>query len=317
MSIATVAVHVNNVTKRFGRTLALNGVSFEIPAGQVFGLLGPNGAGKSTLISILTTLLTPDEGSVHVFGSDVRIEPQRIRRLLGVVFQEGSLDGRLTTYENLHFHGLIYGLSGRNLRSRIDQLLDLLALAEYRDRLVRQLSTGLKRRLELARALLHHSQLVILDEPTVGLDTESREKLWEYILLLKDQEASTVLLTTHYIHEAEVADKVCIIDKGSILAIDSPSELRRQFGARFLIVTPRDDTATNDILVNYGTKARKKGDGIVIDAEASDAVERFLTVFGNRVRSVSIEMPSLESVFLSLTGSSIESQPQRPLRGAS
>ena len=221
---------VAGLSKRYGRTLALDGIDLTIGAGELFALLGPNGAGKSTLVHILTTILAPDAGSATVAGYDVVRQPLAARRTIGVVFQEPSLDDRLTVAENLEFHGLVYGVPRALRRSRITELLALVELSEWRDRLVRSLSSGMKRRLEIARALIHDAKILFLDEPTVGLDVQSRERIWGYLAQLKAERGLTLVVTTHYIEEVEDCDRVCIIDHGHILAVDTPR--RAEGGAR-------------------------------------------------------------------------------------
>jgi len=214
-------VRVDGLTKRYGRTVALDGVSLEIRPKELFALLGPNGAGKTTLIHILCTILAPDSGTVTLAGFDVARQPLKARRHLGVVFQEPSVDDRLTVFENLNFHGLVYQVPAALRRQRIDELLALVELEEWRHTLVRSLSSGMKRRVEIARALIHDSTVLILDEPTSGLDAQSRERIWAYLMRLRQERALTIIVTTHYIEEVEGCDRICIIDRGHILAIAS------------------------------------------------------------------------------------------------
>src|SRR5262245_44918200 len=235
------AVEIEGVSKRYGRTLALDGVSFSVHPGEVFALLGPNGAGKTTLLHILCTILQPDGGTARIGGVDVVRRPREGRRHLGVVFQEPSLDDRLTLYENLNFHGLIYGVPAAERLDRIAKMLELVELSDWRERLVRTLSAGMKRRLEIARAFVHDARILFLDEPTVGLDAQSRERLWGYIRQLRQERELTVVVTTHYIEEVEDADRVCIIDHGRILANDKPATLKRAHGQELLRVVPTDE----------------------------------------------------------------------------
>src|SRR4051812_23422297 len=202
------AVAIEGVSKRFGRTLALDNVGFEVRRNELFALLGPNGAGKTTLLHILCTILRPDSGTARISGIDVVKNPLDGRRNLGVVFQEPSLDDRLTLYENLNFHGLVYGVPAAQRKTRIEEMLALVELTEWRERLVRTLSSGMKRRLEIARALIHRSRILFLDEPTVWLDAQSRERLWQYVHRLRNERALTVIVTTHYIEEVEGCDRV-------------------------------------------------------------------------------------------------------------
>jgi ABC-2 type transport system ATP-binding protein len=307
-------VRVDGLSKRYGRTLALDGVSLAIKPNELFALLGPNGAGKTTLIHILCTILAPDSGTVTLAGFDVVRQPRKARQNLGVVFQEPSVDDRLTVFENLNFHGLVYQVPAAIRRQRIDELLALVELENWRHALVRSLSSGMKRRVEIARALIHDSAVLILDEPTSGLDAQSRERIWAYLMRLRQERALTIIVTTHYIEEVEGCDRICIIDHGRILAIDTPAALKAAHGRELIRVIP-DDPATADAIRASYPAARTLGavpgsDGtIVIEADGAAVAEAFLKQFGGRVRRLSIDSPSLESVFLSLTGRELRDQP--------
>jgi len=302
------AIEIRNLARRYGRTLALDDISLAVRRRELFALLGPNGAGKTTLLHILCSLLQPDSGSVHIEGIDVTAQPAISRRTIGVVFQEPSLDDRLTVYENLNFHGLVYGVPRRLRRQRIGEMLALVELAEWRERLVRTLSSGMKRRVELARALIHDSSILFLDEPTVGLDAQSRERFWLYIDRLRGQRDLTVLVTTHYIEEVEACDRVCVIDHGKILALDAPAALKAAHGQQLLRVVPREAAAGSEIMAAY-PDATSRADGEIVLRSSGDAfAETFLAGYGSRIRRLSVEEPSLESVFLSLTGREIRDQ---------
>jgi ABC-2 type transport system ATP-binding protein len=304
----STAIRVDRVGKRYGRTVALTDVSFDVRPNELFALLGPNGAGKTTLLHILCTVLLPDTGTVHIGDLDVIAQPTRARRNVGVVFQEPSLDDRLTVYENLNFHGLVYGVPASSRRQRIQALLDLVELSKWRDKLVRTLSSGMKRRVEIARALIHDSRILYLDEPTVGLDAQSRERIWQYIGRLRSQRELTVLVTTHYIDEVEGCDRVCIVDRGQILAIDTPVALKAAHGQLLVRVVARDDAAASDIMTAY-PDATVRGDGeIIIKSDGGEFAEVFLSRYGDRIRRLSVEEPTLESVFLALTGREIRDQ---------
>jgi len=306
-------VRVDGLSKRYGRTLALDGVSLAIRPNELFALLGPNGAGKTTLIHILCTILAPDSGTVTLAGFDVVRQPRKARQNLGVVFQEPSVDDRLTVFENLNFHGLVYQVPAAIRRQRIDELLALVELENWRHALVRSLSSGMKRRVEIARALIHDSAVLILDEPTSGLDAQSRERIWAYLMRLRQERALTIIVTTHYIEEVEGCDRICIIDHGRILAIDTPAALKAAHGRELIRIIP-DDAATADAIRASYPAARTLGavpgsDGtIVIEADGAAVAEAFLKQFGGRVRRLSIDSPSLESVFLSLTGRELRDQ---------
>jgi ABC-2 type transport system ATP-binding protein len=307
-----IAVEIEGVSKRFGRTLALDAVSFEVRANELFALLGPNGAGKTTLLHILCTILQPDSGTARINGADVIKNPLQARRHLGVVFQEPSLDDRLTLYENLNFHGLVYGVPAALRRKRIDEMLALVELSDWRDRLVRTLSSGMKRRLEIARALVHDSRILCLDEPTVGLDAQSRERVWQYVQRLRSERNITVIVTTHYIEEVEGGDRVCIIDHGRILAQDTPTALKAAHGRKIIRVAARDESTAADIATAYADAALRNGTEIVLDSKDGADADAFLLRYGSRIRSFAVEEPSLESVFLSLTGRELRDQAVGP-----
>jgi ABC-2 type transport system ATP-binding protein len=301
-------VAIDGVTKRYGRTLALDAVSFDVGRGELFALLGPNGAGKTTLLHILCTILKPDGGSAAINGIDVVARPLQARRALGVVFQEPSLDDRLTVYENLNFHGLVYGVPSARRAQRIDELLMLVELTDWRDSLVRTLSSGMKRRLEIARALVHEARVLFLDEPTIGLDAQSRGRLWQHVRALRAKRELTVIVTTHYIEEMEGCDRVCIIDKGKILANDPPAALKSHYGQQLVRVVAADDEAAADIVAAYPGLATRGETEIVIESSGDDFAEALLTRYAGRIRKFSVEEPSLESVFLSLTGRELRDQ---------
>jgi ABC-2 type transport system ATP-binding protein len=304
----TVAIHVGSVSKRYGRTVALDDISFDVQRQELFALLGPNGAGKTTMLHILCTILRPDAGTVRIGDLDVIAHPTRGRRNVGVVFQEPSLDDRLTVYENLNFHGLVYGVPGKLRRQRIDELLDLVGLTDWRDKLVRTLSSGMKRRVEIARALIHDSRILFLDEPTVGLDAQSRERIWQYVGRLRSQREITVVVTTHYIEEVEACDRVCIIDRGKVLAMDTPAALKAARGQQLLRVVPRDAATAADIVAAWPDDTVQRNDEIIVKSSGDAFAEAFLARYASRIRRLSVEEPSLESVFLALTGREIRDQ---------
>ena len=258
------AIQVDHVGKRYGRTVALTDISFDVQRKELFALLGPNGAGKTTLLHILSTVLQPDSGTVRIGDLDVVAQSTRARRDVGVVFQDPSLDDRLTVYENLNFHGLVYGVPGKLRRQRIEALLELVELTDWRGRLVRTLSSGMKRRVEIARALVHDSRILFLDEPTVGLDAQSRERIWQYIRRLRGQRELTVVVTTHYIEEVEGCDRVCIIDRGQILAIDTPAALKASRGQQLLRVVPREEATAAEIMRAYPDTTIRRNDEIIV-----------------------------------------------------
>ena len=299
------AIEISGVSKRYGRVLALDDISLNVPRNTLFALLGPNGAGKTTLMHILSTLLQPDSGTALVAGIDVVRQPLQARRRLGIVFQEPSLDDRLSVRENLDLHGLVFGVPRKLRRRRIDELLELVELTEWAEKIVRTLSSGMKRRLEIARALVHDSEILLLDEPTVGLDAQTRDRIWHYVRRLQAERDITVIVTTHYIEEVEGCDQVCVIDNGKVLANGSPTALKQQFGQQVLRVVPKTPQSRADIVARYAARLKKNSTEEII-LSADDAFsEGFLAENGALIRALSIEVPSLESVFLTLTGREI------------
>ncbi|MET3927895.1 ABC transporter ATP-binding protein [Devosia sp. 2618] len=298
----TPAIRVDAVSKRYGRTLALDEISFDVRERELFALLGPNGAGKTTLMHILSTILAPDSGVAEVAGSDVVRAALEARSRLGIVFQEPSLDDRLTVRENLNLHGLVFGVPRKLRKERIDEMLALVELTDWADKTARTLSSGMKRRLEIARALIHDSEILLLDEPTVGLDAQTRNRIWGYIHRLQAELGLTVVVTTHYIEEVENCDRVCIIDHGKVLAIDTPDTLRNAHGQQLLRVVPATDQDRADILQRYADRVvHRTGPEIALNSDEA-FVATFLAEFGTRVVALTKEVPSLETVFLSLTG---------------
>jgi len=298
----TLAIDVQGLSKRYGRTLAIENLTLAVPENTLFALLGPNGAGKTTLIHILTTILEGDGGKALVGGIDIKRNPVAARRNIGVVFQDPSLDDRLTAFENLDFHGLVYGVSGADRRAGIDELLALVELEQWRNAPVRTYSSGMKRRLEIARALLHRPRILFLDEPTVGLDAQSRARIWSYLAELRRRRPLTIIVTTHYIEEVEGCDLVSIIDHGKIIAEGTPEDLKRQHGHQSVRVMPADAAAAEAITAAYPA-ARKSSDGsIVIEVPDDTFAPAFLARFGTAVQQIAFEKPSLESVFLAMTG---------------
>lgn len=228
-------IEVKNLTKKFGAIAAVNGVSFGVRKGEIFGFLGPNGAGKTTTIKMLTTLLQPTSGEVFVNGYNAALDPKEVRRSFGIVFQDPSLDDELTAYENMEFHGVLYKVPKDIRRERITQLLHIVELWDRKDSFVKHFSGGMKRRLEIARGLLHHPVILFLDEPTLGLDPQTRNHIWSYIKNLNKEEGVTVFFTTHYMEEADrAAHRIAVIDQGVIIAEDTPSALKQKANAASL-----------------------------------------------------------------------------------
>lgn len=222
-------ISVKNLIKKYGPIVAVNGISFEVAKGEIFAFLGPNGAGKSTTIKMLTTLLNPTSGEVTLAGNDVSKEKEKTRKSFGIVFQDPSLDDELTAYENMELHAIMYGLNQKSIKTRINELLELVELLDRKDYPVKTFSGGMKRRLEIARGLLHNPIVLFLDEPTLGLDTQTRTVMWDYVKKLSKEKNMTIFFTTHYLEEAEqVADRIAIIDHGKIVSIGTVGQLKKE-----------------------------------------------------------------------------------------
>lgn len=222
-------IKVSNLTKKFGKLTAVNGISFTIQKGEVFGFLGPNGAGKSTTINMLCTILRPTSGEAYISQFDVTRDPHKVRQEIGIIFQDPSLDDRLTAEDNLRFHGFLYHMSGKEINERLPEVLNLVELYDRRKEFVRKYSGGMKRRLEIARGLLHKPKVLFLDEPTLGLDPQTRAHIWEYVIRMRKEHGLTIFMTTHYMQEAEVCDRVAIIDNGKIIDLDTPANLKVKY----------------------------------------------------------------------------------------
>ncbi len=311
----TDAIHVAGVSKRFGRTLALDAVDLSIPQGTVFALLGPNGAGKSTLIDILCTIRPPDSGRATVAGFDVGRQPRQVRRQIGVVFQDPTLDTRLTVEENLNFHGMVYQMGMSERRRRIREMLELVELSDWRGAVARTLSSGMKRRLEIARALLHSPRILFLDEPTVGLDAQSRARIWDYLGTLRRSQDLTVVVTTHYIDEVENCDRVCVIDHGRIIAAGTPSALKAEHGTAIVRATPVSAAAAAAIRARFPDAVEGAGGQLLIRMDEAGGADALLAEFGRDLRQIAVDQPSLESVFLALTGRDLREAPPPAARG--
>lgn len=311
---APVAIHVENLTKRFDDQVAVESVTFEIKRGEVFGLLGPNGAGKTTTISMLATLLRPSSGSATVDGRDIERDQDGVRHSIGIVFQDQSLDEELTAYENMDLHGRLYRIQGETRRHRIGELLDLVGLSERKDDIVKTFSGGMRRRLEIARGLLHHPSVLFLDEPTLGLDPQTRNLLWEYIANLADEKGITIILTTHYMEEADrLCDRVAIIDNGRIVALDTPDHLKNAVGEDVVTVRSFDSGAITPALDEpWVTRVETHdGEAMISLKQAEAHLSTIVTRLVERkipIESIAIRKPTLEDVFLHFTGRTIREE---------
>ena len=300
-------VQVSDLVKRYGEIEAVRGINFDVTAGETFGFLGPNGAGKSTTIKILCTLANPSSGSARVAGHDVVKERDTVRRNIGLVFQDTTLDSYLSGEQNLRFHADLYGVPRQQLAPRLKQVLDMVNLWDRRESIVSTYSGGMKRRLEIARGLLHAPRVLFLDEPTVGLDPQTRSSIWAYINDLKQREDITIFLTTHYMDEAENCDRIAIIDNGKIVAIDTPEALKASVGKdRVQISTADDQAAIAELKERFELEAAVH-DGLVTFNVASgeEFVPRLFDRLTQSIRSVSVHRPTLDDVFMSYTGRTI------------
>jgi ABC-2 type transport system ATP-binding protein len=300
-------IEVDALAKRFGEIEAVKGVTFGVEPGEIFGFLGPNGAGKTTTINMLCTLLTPTSGSAIVNGFDVRTHRSDVRRSIGLVFQQTTLDEYLSAEQNLMFHAYAYGLPAELRETRMTELLNIVDLADRRKGSVRTYSGGMKRRLEIARGLLHHPKVLFLDEPTLGLDPQTRRLIWDYLLKLRETEGLTIFLTTHYMDEAEHADRIAVIDHGNIVGLDTPNGLKRGVGGDLVTISaPDNQAAATEITDRYGTEAALR-DGTVSFSVSNGAefLPDFVRSFSQPLQSVTVREPTLDDVFLHLTGREI------------
>ncbi len=301
------AISVQGLTKTYDEIEAVRGIDFEVARGETFGFLGPNGAGKSTTISMLCTLARPTGGSARVAGMDVVSERDSVRRSIGLVFQDTTLDNYLSAEQNLHLHAELYGMPREAIGPRMQTVLEMLQLWERRESLVGTFSGGMKRRLEIARGLLHSPRVLFLDEPTIGLDPQTRSSIWSYITKLEDEQDVTIFLTTHYMDEAEYCDRIAIIDRGKIVALDTPEALKASVGKdRVQITTDDDEAAISALGERFGIEAQIAEGEVTFGVESGEKfVPRLFTELGLPIRSVSVARPSLDDVFMSYTGSTI------------
>jgi ABC-2 type transport system ATP-binding protein len=302
-------IAVENISHRYGSRIALANVSFRVRHGEIFGLLGPNGGGKSTLFRILSTMMVPSEGRAEVAGCDVGAAPGCVRRKVGVVFQSQSLDKALTVAENLRSQGHLHGLSGAPLRDRMEKVMARLGLLDRRNDLVENLSGGLKRRVEIAKGLLHRPVVLLMDEASTGLDPGARRELWQYVQELRENEGVTILLTTHILDEADRCDRLVLLHQGKIVAEGTPAELRSRIGGDVVVLEPNAEPAAlgEKIEARFGVRPSIM-DG-VLRIEIGNG-HRFITevveAFPGAIESVALHKPTLEDVFVRETGASIE-----------
>jgi ABC-2 type transport system ATP-binding protein len=311
--MADYIIEVENLVKKFGGLIAVNDISFKVAHGEIFGFLGPNGAGKTTTINILCTLLRPTSGRATINSFDVVHQQSQVRQSIGLVFQDPSLDERLSGLQNMRFHALVYNVPASVREQRIEEMLRMMQLWDKRHHEVRTYSGGMKRRLELARGLLHRPKVLFLDEPTLGLDPQTRNRIWEYILDLRQREGVTIFLTTHYMDEAQKADRLAVIDYGRLIAMDTPEKLKKMVGKDIISVKTADnDKAAEEIKQRYQTEIRRDGDELAFPVtNGEEFLPKFIKEFDIKIQSISLRRPSLDDVFLKLTGREIRQEEVR------
>ena len=306
-TIPTQAIAVTDLVKTYGEVRAVRGVNFQVGMGEVFGFLGPNGAGKTTTINMLCTLAKPTSGRATVAGHDVVTERDEVRRNIGLVFQDPTLDGYLTAAQNLKLHAELYGVRSDLVRPRMQQVMEMVGLWDRKDGTVATFSGGMRRRLEIARGLMHSPRVLFLDEPTIGLDPQTRRSIWTYIRELQEREEITIFMTTHYMDEAEWCDRIAIMDHGEIVALDTPEALKATVGTdRVTIHTDDDQAAIERLRERFELEAQVIEGAVVFGVESGEEfVPRLFAEFGLPIRSVSISRPTLDDVFMSYTGTTI------------
>jgi len=307
------AIRVEKLKKEFNGLIAVNEISFEVKEGELFGLLGPNGAGKTTTLNMLATLIRPTSGKAFVAGFDVLKERDKVRKSIGMVFQEPALDNYLTGRENLEFHGMMYGLSRREAKKRVKEALKIVELEEFADKLVQTYSGGMKRRLEIARALVHQPKILFLDEPTLGLDAQTRRKIWEYIKKLNKERGATIILTTHYMEEADfLADRVAIIDYGKIVALDTPQNLKNILGGDIISIEVDNSQNAKKVFEKLPWVKKLNQENGIFYLQVEKGEEKIPLLIkidqeeaGFQIKSINLRKPTLEDVFLHFTGRTI------------
>ncbi|RLT03534.1 MAG: ABC transporter ATP-binding protein [Planctomycetota bacterium] len=304
--MTTIAV-AQNIRYHYGTRTALDDVSFSVATGMLFGLLGPNGSGKTTLFRLLATLIPMQSGELSVCGFDVTTQQSAVRRQLGVTFQSPAVDVRLTVAENLRCHGSIYGLSGATLNHRVSEMLNQFGIADRRQTIVGTLSGGLKRRVELAKGLMHDPKVLLLDEPTSGLDPRARQEFWELVTAQQKTQGTTIIVATHLMPEAELCDRVLLLDRGRTVAEGAPMELQSQLNGERLTVRLRDAARHVDSLrAMIGGNVEIQGDRIRLRARnPAEQIREIMQAFGDQILGLELTRPSLEDVFLELTGRSL------------
>jgi ABC-2 type transport system ATP-binding protein len=303
--VSAPVVSVENLLHRYENRTALNGVSFDVRPAELFGLLGPNGSGKTTLFRILSTLMIPTSGRAVVMGCDAAQEAPTVRRQIGVVFQAQSVDPKLTAYENLWHQGHLYGLRGSLLKKRIGEILTRVGLADRAQERVETFSGGMQRRIELGKGLLHHPGVLLLDEPTTGLDPGARRDLWQYLQMLRDEEHVSVLVTTHLMEEAERCDRLAILNEGNLVALGTPTELKSEIGGDIIMLDAAHDAAllAEHIRARFHVATTVLGNQVRIEREGGHRfVPDVVEAFPGEIQAISVSKPALEDVFIHRTG---------------
>ena len=299
------SIEVKNFTKKFGDFVAVDNISFEVEEGSIFGFLGPNGAGKSTTINTLCTIQEKTSGDMKINGLDVSTQMAQVRNNIGIVFQEPTLDEKLTIEENLKLHCDFYNVPKKEVKSRIDFVLDLVDLEQRRNSPVKNLSGGMKRRAEIARGLVHFPKVLFLDEPTTGLDPQTRSNVWEYIYKLQKEKNITIFLTTHYMEEAEICNKIAIIDKGKIIAFDTPFNLKKQYTSTVMRQESDQPEMIVGFLDQHHMKYKKDGDFVMVNINDYDDFLKILSANKQYIKDLEVKKGSLNDVFLNITGKEI------------
>lgn len=303
-------ISVRNLVKRFTAVTAVNDISFEVDEGTIFGFLGPNGAGKTTTINILCTLLAPTSGNASIGGYDCTRESSEVRKSIGIVFQDTTLDKDLTAYENLMFHAYLYDVGRADRKQRIEDALRFVDLYDRRGDLVKKFSGGMKRRLEVARGLIHRPKVLFLDEPTLGLDPQTRARLWDFVVELPRKHGVTIFMTTHYMEEAEVCNRIAIIDNGKIITMGTPDELKKTIGGDVIYIRTVDNKrAGREIAKLFEVDVSEKGDELFLTTLKGDTcIPEIIRAIGESVLSVRLQRPTLNDVFLKMTGREIRTE---------
>jgi len=303
-------IEVKNLTKKFKELAAVDDISFDVQKGEIFGFLGPNGAGKSTTINMLSTIISPTNGTAMVNGFDIVASRNDVRKSIGLVFQDSSLDDRLTANENLNFHARLYDVPKTESKKRIEEVLRLVELWDRQDDIIKTYSGGMKRRLEIARGLIHYPAILFLDEPTIGLDPQTRAHLWEYILHLKSERQMTIFMTTHYMNEAEYCDRIGIIDHGKIVALDTPLNHKKMLGGDIICMEAKEKGSLREELLKlYHKEAKDEGEGLSIEVtDGEKFLPRLFNDLETKIDAVELRKPTLDDVFLHLTGKQIREE---------